>query len=232
MSTIKHAVIAAAGLGSRLGLGKTKCLLEIDNRPLISYILKLLEKVDDVRVVVGFQEEEVMKTVLRYRKDVIFVRNPEYHSTSTVTSYWLGSRGIEDNCLYLDADILFEPLSFKGFLSYCNHHTGENIIAVTKSKTDDAVFVELETGTDSVIRFTRQQSMENEWANLCYISPAILAPYGESVYQRLALFLPMTAYNIISYEIDTKRDMQHAIASNVASDNYYHESVNQVSEYI
>lgn len=219
MSTVKHAVIAAAGLGSRLGLGKTKCLLEIDGRPLISYLLRLLEQVEDVRIVVGFQEDEVMNAVLKYRKDVIFVRNPEYLTTSTLASYWLGAQGITDNCLYMDADILFEPASFQQFLTFCGQNPHENVIAVTESKTKDAVFVELEEG--SVTRFTREQVMENEWANLCYIHPELLVKQGDSVYQQLSAFLPLTSQRIVSYEIDTKSDMEQALLSQIARDDRY-----------
>jgi len=219
VSTIKHAVIAAAGLGSRLGLGKTKCLLEIDGRPLISYLLTLLEEVEDVRVVVGFQEDEVMNAVLKYRKDVIFVRNSEYLTTSTLASYWLGAQGVREHCLYMDADILFEPASFQRFLTFCSQHLDENVIAVTKAKTKDAVFVELTEG--KVTHFTREQAMENEWANLCYIHPELLVKQGDSVYQQLSLFLPLTAQSIVSYEIDTKSDMEQALLSHIARDDHY-----------
>lgn len=219
MSTVKHAVIAAAGLGSRLGLGKTKCLLEIDGRPLISYLLTLLEQVEDVRIVVGFQEDEVMNTVLKYRKDVIFVRNPEYLTTSTLASYWLGSQGIAENCLYMDADILFEPASFQQFLAFCGQNPDENVLAVTKAKTKDAVFVELSEG--KVARFTREQAMENEWANLCYVHPGLLVMQGDSVYQQLSSFLPLTAQRIVSYEIDTKSDMEQALLSRISHDGRY-----------
>ncbi len=67
MSNVKHAVIAAAGLGSRLGLGKPKCLLEVDNKPLIEYQLKLLKNVADVRVVVGFEEHLVIPLVKKIK---------------------------------------------------------------------------------------------------------------------------------------------------------------------
>lgn len=213
MPAIKHAIIAAAGIGSRLGLGKTKCLLEINNVPLIGYLLKLLDDIDDIRIIVGFQEHEVMQTVLRYRRDVTFVRNPEYMSTSTLTSYWLGSQGINDYCLFMDADIIFDPDSFAHFKATCIDSPMDNILAVTSSKTNDAVFIEMQRGL--VTSFSRSNKTDYEWANLCFIQPKLLTKVGDSVYQQLSKYLPLKACEIVSYEIDTKYDMEIALKSSV-----------------
>lgn len=219
MPSVKHAIIAAAGVGSRLGLGRTKCLLEINHQPLIAYLLKLLEDVEDVRIVVGFQEQEVIDTVLRYRRNVTFVRNPDYLSTSTLTSYWLGGQGIDENCLFMDADIIFEPDSFIGFKNFCVGNRLDNIIGITPTKTHDAVFVSLADST--VVGFSREHKTDYEWANLCFIHPQLLTSAGESVFQQLTQHLPLTAYKIESFEIDTKGDMEQAIKSSIAQSELY-----------
>lgn len=219
MPSVKHAIIAAAGVGSRLGLGKTKCLLEINQQPLIAYLLKLLEDVEDVRIVVGFQEQEVIDTVLRYRRNVTFVRNPDYLSTSTLTSYWLGGQGLNENCLFMDADIIFEPESFMRFKNACIRNQWDNIIGITPTKTHDAVYVSLVD--NKVVGFSRQHKTDYEWANLCFIHPKLLTSAGESVFQQLALHLPLTAHDIDSFEIDTKSDMEQAIKSSIAESALY-----------
>ena len=219
MSSVKHAVIAAAGVGSRLGLGRTKCLLEINHKPLIAYLLKLLDDIDDVRIVVGFQEQEVIDTVLSYRRDVTFVRNPEYISTSTLTSYWLGAQGIDENCLFMDADIIFDPVSFMQFKTVCATSPQDNIIGITQTKTHDAVYVSLEN--NEVVNFNRELRTDYEWANLCYISPTLLTSTGESVFHQLTQHLPLTAQEIISFEIDTKGDMEQAMRSSIAQNHFY-----------
>ena len=63
-------IICCAGMGTRLGIGTTKALIDINNKPLIYYQLELLKDFEDVRIVVGFQAEEVIKVVNMYRKDV------------------------------------------------------------------------------------------------------------------------------------------------------------------
>ncbi|QLA68417.1 NTP transferase domain-containing protein [Enterobacter pasteurii] len=223
MSSVKHAIIAAAGVGSRLGLGKTKCLLEINRRPLIAYLLKLLDDVEDVRIVIGFQEQEVIETVLRYRRDVTFVRNPEYLSTSTLTSYWLGCQGIEENCLFMDADIIFDPDDFIRFKEFCAGSHQDNILGITRAKTHDAVYVSLYD--NRVNHFSREENTPFEWANLCFIDPRLLAPFGDSVFQQLEQYLPLTAREIISFEIDTKGDMELAMQSSIIKDELYFSTI-------
>ena len=178
-----------------------------------------MEDVEDVRIVVGFQEQEVIDTVLRYRRDVTFVRNPEYLSTSTLTSYWLGGQGIEENCLFMDADIIFEPYSFMQFKNFCAGNHQDNVIGITQTKTHDAVCVSLDN--DRVINFSREHTTNYEWANLCFINPGLLASAGDSVFQQLTKYLPLTAREIISFEIDTKGDMEQAMQSSIAQDSFY-----------
>lgn len=219
MSTIKHAVIAAAGLGSRLGMGCPKCLIKINEIPLIAYLLKLLEDVEDVRIVVGYQEQDVMECVLRYRKDITFVRNQNYRTTSTLTSYFMGAEGISERCMFMDADIIFQPDSFIGFKQFCVENDRQDIIGVTAAKTRDAVYVSLDN--EKVSSFSRENITEFEWANLCYISSSLLKKQGDSVFQQLSQFLPLMSYQVKSYEIDTKCDLLTATESQVAEDVYY-----------
>ena len=75
MQTAKSVIISCAGIGSRLGLGTTKALINIAGRSLISWQLELFKSVDDVRIVVGFQAGQVIEEVRKYRADTIFVYN-------------------------------------------------------------------------------------------------------------------------------------------------------------
>ena len=72
---VKKLVIPAAGMGTRLGIGTTKALINICDEPLIIRLLKQLNDYDDVRIVVGYQAEMVIKAVTKYRKNVLFAFN-------------------------------------------------------------------------------------------------------------------------------------------------------------
>lgn len=88
----KSVVISCAGIGSRLGLGLTKALVQINGSSLISWQLKLFKEVEDLRLVIGFQATNVIEEVRKYRDDVIFCYNHRYFETKTGASYFLGAR--------------------------------------------------------------------------------------------------------------------------------------------
>ena len=208
MPVVEHAVIAAAGLGSRLGLGRPKCLLELGGKTLLAHQLALLAHVPDVRIVVGFEEHQVMEAASAIRSDLVFVRNPAYRQTTTLTSYALGARGLAENCLYMDADIYFEPDSFAAFLKSCEQNP--MLIGVTEAKTADAVYVRMEQGL--VQGFTREQPQAYEWANLCWLPPEYCASGQGAVFERLSADLPLPACVIRSFEVDTPHDYANAQA--------------------
>ena len=61
MSVSKTIVISCAGMGTRLGIGTTKALIDIEGKPLILRQLELLKDFDDIRIVVGYQMEKVIE---------------------------------------------------------------------------------------------------------------------------------------------------------------------------
>jgi len=208
MPTVKHAVIAAAGMGTRLGLGFPKCMYELGGRPLISHLLDRLVEVEDIRVVVGFMEKEVIDVVSKIRQDVIFVRNPAYQTTTTLTSYIMGAENLTEPCLYMDADIFFSPDSFENFLSICSRKS-KPYIAITKAKTVDAVFV-ARNETGAVVGFSRVEASSWEWANLAHLPAGTLQEQPTAVFEQLRSCLPIESIEVESYEIDRGEDLEQA----------------------
>jgi choline kinase len=214
MQTVAHAVIAVAGLGSRLGHGKPKCLVEVAGRPILDWQLELLADVPDVRIVTGYLEHEVIETALRLRRDLTIVRNPAYRTTTTQQSYWLGARYLAEACLYLDGDIIFEPASFRAFLQAAATRTP--LIGVTEAKTEQAVFAAVEPGATepglSVTGFSRTERSLWEWANVACLPPGMLQENGRDVFSRLALHTPLAAQAVECCEVDTEADLAQAVA--------------------
>jgi choline kinase len=204
-------VIAAAGLGSRLGHGIPKCLVEVNGRTLIERQLGLFAPIADIRVVVGYMEQAVMDSVRRVNEDVIFVRNPRYRETTTQDSYALGASNMSGSCLFLDADIIFDPSSLARFLDFA---TGKRLaIGVTEAKTDHAVFAITEDRGDGemdIISFSREPA-PLEWANIvCAPADSFWFGRGGTVFEALQAMLPAPAHQIISYEVDTQADLDRA----------------------
>lgn len=221
MQTVRHAVIAAAGVGSRLGIDSPKCLLKVNGFPLIYHQLKLLEEVPDVRIVVGFKEREVIDCVLKIRSDVIFVRNDRYNATSQNYSYWLASKDLSAPYLLMDADLYIEKVSFDAFVKESKQN-GRDVIGYTKAKTKDAVFVEVKNGF--INRFTRIDQYPFEWCNIAYISSLNINPEGKFVFSDFENHLPLLAKEIEVYEIDTHQDYE-VLEKNLNNLNFQSEKV-------
>lgn len=213
MSTVAHAVIAVAGLGSRLGRGMPKCLVEVAGRTIIQHQLELLKEVPDVRVVVGYMEHEVIQRALAIRDDLTIVRNPDYRATTTQRSYWLGARFLTRPCLYLDGDIIFDERSFNDFMQAAASRD-RPLVGITEVKTSHPVFAST-LGADrpsslQVGSFSRSQHSTWEWANLAYLPPGMLEKDGGDVFKRLEGFLPLDAKSIHCFEVDTEDDLRQA----------------------
>ena len=207
MSSIKHAIISAAGMGTRLGLNMPKCLLQFSGTSIIQHQLDLLKDIEDVRVVVGFMEKDVIKVVKSIRKDVVFVRNPHYQDTSNTYSISLATKGLTKPQILLDGDLLINKKSFSEFL---NSFDGVNsLVGVTESSTDDAVYVEL-NDKNEVIKFSREKKSKHEWSGIACLNNIIVKEEDPYLYQVLEKHLPLQAKYIECSEIDTADDLNRA----------------------
>ena len=201
---IKNAVICAAGLGSRLGLDTPKCLVRLGNHPLIYHILQVLKDVPNVRIVVGFKEEEVIEYVLKIRKDVVFVRNPDYRTTTNAYSLYLGSYDLSEPFINIDGDNYLDYTNFKKFEDSIIE--GQELIGVTESFTEDAVYTKLDKD-GMITEFSRARIDNYEWTGVAYFANVKINKAGKYVYQELEPKLPIKACIIECYEIDTPQDL-------------------------
>lgn len=206
MPVIEHAVIAAAGIGSRLGFGTPKCLIEYEGKTLLGHLLERLAEVPDVRICVGFMREEVVAEAIKHRPDVIFVINHAFRSTTTLTSYVMGARGVDAPVLYMDADIYFQKSSFRNFLEQASQTT-EPLIAITPVKTEHCVYTHLDEAGD-LIGFSRTEPSSTEWANLCWLPKDTIIDGSTAVFEQLSNHLPMRTCIVESFEVDTLKDLE------------------------
>jgi choline kinase len=203
MSSVKSVIISCAGIGSRLGLATTKALIKIEGKSLIAWQLELFKDIEDIRIVVGFQANDVINEVLKYRKDVIFVYNHNYFETKTGASFYLGARHANEYVIEYDGDLLVHPDDIKICLE-----TDEYIAYSDKSSTD-AVFVKTNNNGD-VIAFSRQEG-DYEWTGPASIRKNKLKYSSGNVFNQLEEYLPMKGIKIRACDIDTYDDYEHAI---------------------
>ena len=160
MSSTKSVIISCAGLGSRLGLATTKALINIDGRSLIHWQLDVLKDVEDVRIVVGFQANDVIEEVKKYRQDVVFVYNHNYFETKTGASFYLGAKDGNEYAMNIDGDLLIHPDDMKMLLQ-----TDGEWIAYADKMSDDAVMTKTNQKGE-VLSFSRDQG-DYEWTGPC-----------------------------------------------------------------
>ncbi len=207
MSSIKHAIISAAGMGTRIGLDMPKCLLSFNGVTIIEHQLELLKEFEDVRVVVGFMEEKVIEIARSKRNDIIFVRNPDYQTTSNTHSISLATEGLNKPYLLLDGDLLINKRSFFEFLKSFNGKS--SLVGITKSSTDDAVYVSL-SKKNEVVKFDRKKKKEYEWSGIACLNNIKVSSQYPYLYQILEKHLPLKTKFIDCAEIDTPDDLNRA----------------------
>lgn len=199
MSSIKSVVISCAGIGSRLGLGLTKALVKINGRSLISWQLELFKDVEDVRIVVGFQANDIIEEVLKYRQDVVFIFNHRYFETKTGASFYLGARHANEYILEWDGDLLVHPDDVKKILN-----TKGEFICYADITSEDAVFVKTDEN-GNVLQFSREEG-DYEWTGPACIKKENLFYCTQNVYNMFEPYLPMKGIKVRAYDIDTYND--------------------------
>ena len=204
MQAAKSVVISCAGIGSRLGLGTTKALINIHGKPLIRWQLELFQEAEDIRVVVGFGAHDVIEEVRQYRPDAIFVFNHSYFETKTGASYCLGARDGNAYALEYDGDLLVHPDDMKKLWSA----EGE-WIAYADQMSDDAIFVRVNERGE-VLSFSRE-SGDYEWTGPCCLKREHIAYTFKDVYNQLEPHLPLPGIKIRVCDIDTYGDYERAL---------------------
>lgn len=198
-SAEKSVVISCAGIGSRLGLGLTKALVQINGGSLISWQLKLFEKVEDLRLVIGFQAGEIIEEVRRLRDDVIFCYNHRYFETKTGASYYLGARHANPETLEWDGDLLVHPDDVKMLLQ-----TPGEFICYGDITSEDTVCVRVDED-GSVLSFSREGG-DYEWTGPACMHKKHLTYCSQNVFNMFEPFCPMRGIKVRAYDIDTYND--------------------------
>lgn len=204
MSAVKSVVLTCAGVGSRLGLGQTKALINIRKKPLISWQLALLEDVEDIRVVIGYQAGNVVKEVLKTRKDVIFVYNHDYFNTKTGASFYLGARDANEYVIEWDGDLLVHPDDVKLILG-----TQGEFICYSDISSDEAVYVRTDK-RGNVTSFVKE-SGDYEWTGPVCIKKTKFRYTPGNVFEQIEPCLPLKGIKVRAYDIDTYDDYRRVV---------------------
>lgn len=198
----KTVIIPCAGMGKRLGRGIPKALVRVCEEEMILRTLKLLDDVEDVRVVVGYRAEEIIEKVLEHRKDVVFVSNPDYMNTGAGASVLLAMGGAKEYVLMIVGDIIIHPDDMKMILE------GDGEFAcVTDISSDDSILARIREG--KIVGFSREEG-ELEWTGVAQLRAEDFSSTDSHVYKILEPLLPLPALKIRTKEVDTENDFKVA----------------------
>lgn len=114
-----HAVILAAGIGSRLGPAATarpKCLLEVGGRSLLRHHFEALRRAGlrRVTVVAGHLAEQVMKET---KCSGVVKFNHTYADTNSLYSLWLVRNWVTGPLMVINGDVLAHPQIYQNLLA-------------------------------------------------------------------------------------------------------------------
>ena len=180
-------VICCAGMGTRLGIGTTKALVDICGKPLIIRLLEQLHDFDDIRIVVGFQAERLIQIV------------NAYHHTGIMYAL----TGAREYLVSLDGDTLANPDDFAAFLA-----AEQECLGVSPITSAEPILATVEN--DLVLRLSKTAGNQ-QWSGIVKIRTERFGDHSSHVYDVLNTIMPLQAFPIRTREIDTPEDYERAI---------------------
>lgn len=217
-----HAIILAAGRGSRLGRDIPKAALEIakDTTILDTQLQNLatISSVEEVSVVVGFRSELITQKYF----DLSFIYNDHYEGTNTAASLLLALESINvDDILWLNGDVVFDG----GFLNLIQKKLDRNLVFVKRGRCgaeevkysvdrDGAILNISKTVSNALgeavgINLIKKKDLTTFIACLSECTPADFFERAiELAIERGVSFLPVDIGDDFCVEVDFEEDLQ------------------------
>lgn len=197
-------VICCAGMGTRLGIGSTKALVDVGGKPLIIRQLELLKDYDDVRIVVGYQAEQVIRVVKDYRKDIMFAFNYQFETTGVAASLTKGIVGARKYVVAIDGDLIVNAQDFASFMTYPGECLGGSM-----PNSDEPVYMKLNMN-NQVVGFSKEAG-NLEWMGIAKLETKRLIAARHHVFEMISPMLPIQAFSIRARDVDTPEDYEKMI---------------------
>ena len=135
-------VILAAGKGSRMeGIEIPKCLLEINEIPIIKHQIKFFKKngIDNILVVTGYKSEMIRNLL---NDEVEYVQNSKFNEMNNIYSVWLAIQKLQDDFVCVYGDLMFD----EKILEKCLEIKNEIGLMVEPITRDETMKVKIENG--------------------------------------------------------------------------------------
>jgi 2-aminoethylphosphonate-pyruvate transaminase len=209
MSTVRHAVILAAGMATRLRPASNllpKGLFAIGGTPLLGRSIDLLAAagIGEVVVVTGHHAKQI-ETALgtaRGGAAISYVHNDVYAETGSMISLLRAAPAVSGPILLLESDLLYHP----AFIDAALAADDDVLLAADVSGSGDEVYLAVDA--ESRLRFLgknppdgwRERSI-GELAGISRLTPGLLARFCERTEQQLGAGRGNRHYEEILFEI-------------------------------
>ncbi len=134
------AIILAAGQSKRLRPitnNLPKCLLKFGKRTIIDYQIDALQNnnINEIIIVIGFQAKLLKNHLVKHNPDINlkFIENKQYKDTYPAHGLWLTKNYMNDDIIYLNADLLCDPKIIKNIIE----SRKKSITAIQKVEWDE-----------------------------------------------------------------------------------------------
>lgn len=198
-------IICCAGMDTKLGIGSSKSLIDIDGKRLIIRLLDNLKEFCDIRIVVGYQADDVIKIVNDYRKDIMYVFNYDYETTGPAASMSKALKCCNENIIILDGDLVMNPYDFQKIIK-----SQQECIAYTKKKSDFPILIDIEQQSE-LATYLNSKNSKYEWPGIVKLKKDRLFAGEKYIYNIVNKILPLKAIYVNVMEVDTPDDYERVI---------------------
>ncbi|MEO5853045.1 MAG: phosphocholine cytidylyltransferase family protein [Nocardioides sp.] len=151
-----QAIILAAGQGRRLRdpRGRPKCLREVGGLPLVHHQIRALNAfgVDDVSIVVGYQQQQIRSCV---GSAAGYVVNPRYAETNSMYSFLLAGKIIHDDLIVMNSDLFFHPSLVRRLLE-----PGDDALLYDSGSGQEAEQMKVRVAGDRLVEMSKVMSSD------------------------------------------------------------------------
>jgi len=200
-------VINAAGCGSRLGKGIPKSLVHVGARRILHWQLsEMCHFGDDVKIVVGFQGDEVAAFARNLFPRIQVLYNADWRTTKTAASLTIGAATADGRCLSLDGDLLVHPWDFRLLVNSVS-----DVIGITPVNSSQPVYAQLDN-SGRCTSFSFGEITPWEWTGLVNFDRRRVPGCNGNVFEMIQCLLPAPVMRVRTVEVDTLDDLRQAPA--------------------
>jgi choline kinase len=216
-------IIPAAGMGRRMKSYGPKGLISLNGPSVLERQIKIIWKIypkADITIVAGFQADLISERI-RKKYDVRIVRNTDYQETNVARSIFLGLQScVNKHALIVYGDLVFNSVALRGLVN----EKSKVVVDTKKNIRDEEVGVLF--NKEEVTNFS--YAIDKKWCQIAYLANHEMKLFedisskkecerwfGYEVFNEIieqgGSFLPVEQRGMKIAEIDTPRDLRHAI---------------------